>query len=142
MAKEQISVLVVDDDDVAIEAVTRSLERQQVDLPIAVASDGSAALKMLRGEAGEPPVCSPLMILLDLNMSGMSGLEFLEALRADPKLHHNVVFVWTTSDSEHDRAAAYEKHVAGYLVKSSTDRRHGYLAHLLRLYQDHVSLHG
>lgn len=141
MSKDKISVLVIDDDDVAIEAVVRSLEQQKVDLPVATASDGSEALKMLRGESGETPVCEPLMILLDLNMSGMSGLEFLEALRADPKLHHNVVFVWTTSDSQHDRNAAYEKHVAGYLVKSSSDRRHGYLANLLRLYQDHVTLH-
>ena len=139
MSKEQISVLVIDDDDVAIEAVSRALRQEKMDLPIVVASDGNEALRLLRGEE-HSAVCSPLMILLDLNMSGMSGLEFLDALRADPKLHHNVVFIWTTSDSDSDRSAAYRQHVAGYLVKSNADRRHGYLASLLKLYQDHVTL--
>jgi CheY-like chemotaxis protein len=80
------------------------------------------------------------LILLDLNMAGMNGLEFLQALRADPLLQHHVVFVWTTSDSCRDREAAYAHHVAGYVLKSSSDVRHAYMSQLVALYRDHVKL--
>jgi len=140
MSEGQMSVLVIDDDDVAVQAVVRSLEKQQIDLPVVSAADGAEALRLLRGEDSSRSICSPLMILLDLNMAGMSGIEFLESMRSDPKLHHNVVFVWTTSDSHNDREAAYARHVAGYMVKSSNDRRHAYLAGLLQLYREHIKL--
>jgi CheY-like chemotaxis protein len=140
MSRNQLSVLIVDDDDVAIEAVERALKQEQLNLPVISASDGMAALQLLRGDGTVPLNGIPLVILLDLNMPGMNGMEFLSALRADPKLQHNVVYVWTTSNSDKDRDAAYRQHVAGYMVKSSSDRGHGYLADLLKLYQNHVTL--
>jgi len=60
----------------------------------------------------------PYIILLDLNMPRMSGIEFLEVIRHDDALRDTVVFVLTTSKADEDRTAAYKKHVAGYIVKS------------------------
>ena len=58
------------------------------------------------------------MILLDLNMPRMKGQKFLDTMRDDKELDDSVIFVLTTSDTEKDRAAAYKKYVAGYIVKS------------------------
>lgn len=140
MAEHAMSVLLVDDDDVSTESVVRGLEFHNVRLPAVIARDGRDALAVLRGEDAARAIHTPLLILLDLNMPGMSGLEFLGALRADENLHHHVVFVLTTSDSEYDRTAAYDKHVAGYIVKSPLDRHHSRLVRLLEQYRETVTL--
>ena len=60
----------------------------------------------------------PDLILLDLNMPRMNGLEMLAELRNDPVLSSAVVFVLTTSKADEDIVVAYQQHVAGYIVKS------------------------
>jgi CheY-like chemotaxis protein len=57
------------------------------------------------------------MVLLDLNMPRMNGIEFLEAIRQDPQLKTVPVVVLTTSSAEEDRLNAYRHNVAGYIVK-------------------------
>ena len=74
------------------------------------------------------------MVLLDINMPRMNGIEFLEALRADPKLSRTIVFVLTTSDREEDKVAAYEHHVAGYILKSRAGEDFLEVIKLLRVY--------
>ena len=110
---QPVTVFVIDDNDVDIEAVHRAFRRVKIGNPIAVAHDGKEALQMLR--AGEVP--SPYIILLDLNMPGMDGLTFLEELRADDQLRSSVVFIVTTSDAARDLQASYQLNVAGYVVK-------------------------
>lgn len=90
--------------------------------PLYVANNGLEALSMLRGEAGEkPPVPKHRrLILLDLNMPKMNGLEFLEVLRSDPDLQSIPVVVLTTSDEDRDRIEAYHYNVAGYILKPVT----------------------
>ena len=83
-----------------------------------VVHDGLEALAVLRGDEGPAPVNRPNIIVLDLNMPRMSGIEFLDQLRADPALHDLIVFVLTTSDAPRDKREAYQRNVAGYLVKS------------------------
>ena len=61
------------------------------------------------------------MILLDLNMPRMGGLELLNTLRNDPSLETSVVFVLTTSKDDEDKLAAYKQHIAGYIVKEKLD---------------------
>ncbi len=112
-----VSLLLVEDDAIDVMTVERMLRKQRVANPLFVAHDGVEALEMLRGEGGREHVPSPYMILLDLNMPRMGGLEFLDKLRADPEHEKAVVFVLTTSDAPEDRAAAYEHRVAGYIVK-------------------------
>jgi len=122
MSKPTINILLADDDDVDVRVVQRSFQKRQMIHPVVVARDGVEALARLRGEDGQPPLEQPLMILLDLNMPRMGGLDFLEELRRDPKLAKSIVFVLTTSDDDRDRTAAYEKHIAGYLLKTDAGR--------------------
>ena len=117
MESETVNILLVDDDEVDVEAVKRALRKAKITNSVRVAHNGLQALAVLRGENGQPPLPQPSVILLDLNMPRMDGLGFLEELRKDPMLRNRVVFVLTTSADERDMAGAYDKQVAGYIVK-------------------------
>lgn len=117
--RDVVTLLIVDDDRVDVRAVTRALRKKGVDNPIEVAANGREALDALRGENGRPRVAWPYIVLLDLNMPRMNGIEFLETVRKDPALSETVVFVLTTSDDDRDKVAAYRHHVAGYVVKTN-----------------------
>ena len=110
-------MLIVDDDDIDATALQRALHKLKLLNPLYRARDGLEALELLR--AGQIP--SPYIILLDLNMPRMNGLEFLAELRLDPTLTHTIVFVLTTSKSDEDIISAYREHVAGYLLKQRMD---------------------
>jgi CheY-like chemotaxis protein len=112
-----LNILLVEDDDVDVMNVRRAFEKNRILNPLYVAADGVAALEMLR--SGEVPA-PRRMVLLDLNMPRMNGIEFLRALRADPQLHMLPVVVLTTSNDERDRVEAYNLNVAGYLLKPVT----------------------
>ncbi|PUA26891.1 MAG: two-component system response regulator [Cellvibrio sp. 79] len=112
-----VSLLIVDDDDIDATALRRALHKLKLLNPLYRAKDGLEALEILRN--GEIP--GPYIILLDINMPRMNGIEFLEVLRADPELTHAIVFVLTTSKSDEDIIAAYREHVAGYLLKQRMD---------------------
>lgn len=112
--------LLVDDDAISIMAMKRALKKLKIVNKTLVAKDGQDALEILNAAAktadGQLP---PFIVTLDLNMPRMNGLEFLEAVRSDPRLHRLVVFVFTTSDMPADIQSAYSKNVAGYLVKDN-----------------------
>lgn len=114
---KEVSLLMVEDDDIDATALKRALHKLKLLNPIYRAHDGMEAMELLR--SGEVP--APYIILLDLNMPRMNGLEFLEELRSDPALTQAVVFVLTTSKSDEDIIAAYQEHVAGYLLKQRMD---------------------
>ncbi len=133
-------VLIVDDDDVARESITRGMRANGIELPVTMATDGVDALAVLRGKDPERLIKSPLLILLDLNMPEMNGFEFLRELRGDPRLTRHVVFAVTTSESLQDHFFAYQYHVAGYIVKTAADRWHSRLAMLLKSYREGVRL--
>lgn len=118
MSTEQVNVLLVEDDEIDVEAVRRAFHERRILNPITIARDGIEALEILRGENGKEPIASPFLILLDINMPRMNGFEFLDVLRADEDLCKSVVFVLTTSTDDEDKMRAYAKHVAGYIVKS------------------------
>jgi CheY-like chemotaxis protein len=115
---KEVTLFIVDDDDIDAIALERALRKLRLLNTVRRARDGQEALDLLR--AGEIP--APFIILLDLNMPRMNGLEFLQALRIDPMLTHAVVFVLTTSKSDEDLVAAYRNHVAGYVFKQHMDR--------------------
>ncbi|TQV80625.1 response regulator [Denitrobaculum tricleocarpae] len=119
MTDKTVTFLLVEDDDVDVKAIERSLRELRIKNPLVIARDGREALEHLRGENNREKIVSPFLILLDLNMPRMNGLEFLAELRSDPELSTSVVFVMTTSKDDRDRLSAYEKHVAGYIVKSN-----------------------
>ena len=124
-----VNFLIVDDDQVDVRAVKRGLLQHKLANPVFVASDGQEALDLLRGANGRKRLPRPYLILLDLNMPRMNGIRFLEEVRCDPELHDSIVFVLTTSSSDQDLVAAYNQHIAGYIVKSDAG------AEFLRLVQ-------
>lgn len=114
---KDINILLVEDDDVDVLNVQRAFQKGNISNPLFVARDGVEALAILRGN--EMP-SERRLILLDLNMPRMNGIEMLRALREDPKLAHTPVVVLTTSNEERDRTEAYGLNVAGYLLKPVT----------------------
>lgn len=119
MAANTVTVLLIEDDAIDAEAVERAFRRARIANPIVHVTDGLEGLRVLRGEEGAATLNRPYVILLDLNMPRMNGIEFLDVLRADESLNDSVVFVLTTSDDDRDKVAAYEKQVAGYMLKSN-----------------------
>lgn len=130
---KEVTLLIVDDDDIDAIALERALRKLRLLNTVLRARDGREALELLLTGA----VPAPYIILLDLNMPRMNGLEFLQTLRTDPLLTHAVVFVLTTSKSDEDLVAAYRNHVAGYVFKQHMDRDFleviGFIEHYWRL---------
>lgn len=112
-----LNILLVEDDEVDVMNVRRAFRQNNVTNPLYVASDGIEALEKLR--SGEIPK-ERRLILLDLNMPRMNGIEFLRELRKDRDLCSTTVVILTTSKDEHDVFNAYDMNVAGYLVKPVT----------------------
>jgi CheY-like chemotaxis protein len=112
-----LNILLVEDDEVDVMNVRRAFQKNHIANPLFVATNGVEALEQLRG--GEIPRDRRL-VLLDLNMPQMNGIEFLRELRRDPELHFTPVVVLTTSNDERDRIEAYDLNVAGYLLKPVT----------------------
>ena len=134
MPDNPVTILLVEDDDVAAEAVERAFRRAKISNPIVRARDGIEALVKLRDKSVPRAVPRPDLILLDLKMPRMNGLTFLQELRNDPELKQTIVFVLTTSDSEKDRDDAYKHLIAGYIVKSRAGQDFMELIQLLDLY--------
>jgi CheY-like chemotaxis protein len=122
MEERIINILLVEDDEVDVMNVQRAFRKNKITNPLYIAENGLEALAMLRSQDGKNPIVPPLrrLILLDLNMPKMNGLEFLHQLRADSKLKSTPVVVLTTSDEDRDRLEAYNLNVAGYLLKPVT----------------------
>lgn len=117
MSGDPVTVLLVDDDDIDVETVTRSFRKLKISNPIRRVRDGEQALHALRGTGSLEKIEKPVVVLLDLNMPKLDGHEFLNELRSDPELDETIVFVLTTSDAEVDRLRAYKRQVAGYILK-------------------------
>lgn len=122
MPKRTVNVLLVEDDEVDVMNVQRAFKRNQIDNPLYIANNGLDALSMLRGSDSEPPSVPGhrRLVLLDINMPRMNGLEFLQELRQDAALKSTPVVVLTTSDADQDRLEAYRLNVAGYILKPVT----------------------
>lgn len=131
MSDVMASILLIEDDEVDVEAIQRLFAWRNIANPLYVASDGEAALRLLHGE-GDAVVQQPCVILLDLNLPRMNGIEFLDELRRDEKVKDSVVFVLTTSNRDYDRVVTSSKYVAGYLVKGEADEDHSQLFRYLR----------
>ncbi len=131
-----VNLLLVEDDDIDAMSITRALKKMRILNPFFRAKDGVEALELLRTSI----VTKPLIILLDLNMPRMGGLEMLKALRSDEQLRDCVVFVLTTSKNDEEIMEAYSQNIAGYIVKSTLDRDFNDLIELLDSYWRIVEL--
>jgi two-component system response regulator len=114
--REKIILLVEDNpDDVAL--TLRALKKNQILNKVIVARDGSEALDFLFGTENSPPIDMPEVILLDINMPRMSGLEVLKRIRADERTRLLPVVVLTTSDEDRDRIDSYRLGANSYISK-------------------------
>jgi CheY-like chemotaxis protein len=111
-------ILVLEDDSIDAEAVRRAFQTAKVTNPVHFARDGIEGLTFLRGN-GNAPLAWPCIVLLDLNMPRMDGIEFLKEVRRDTLLHRLIVFVLTTSQDEKDVLKAYDYNISGYVVKDN-----------------------
>lgn len=112
-----LNIVLCDDDDVDVMNVKRAFAKANITNPMWVATNGLEALNLLR--SSEVPR-ERRLVLLDLNMPRMNGIELLRELRQDPNLKATTVVVLTTSADERDKVEAYNLNVAGYLVKPVT----------------------
>ena len=111
---KMVSILLIEDDDVDAMGIERALRKLKLANPLYRARDGVEGLAMMRNNQ----VPLPFLVLLDLNLPRMSGLETLREIRRDPELTDTIVFVLTTSKDDEDKTSTYKEHIAGYMVKS------------------------
>lgn len=114
------NILLVEDDEVDVMNVQRAFKKNNINNPLDIASNGLEALNMLRKEGESTIPKQRRLILLDLNMPKMNGIEFLRELRSDQKLKHIPVVILTTSNEDKDKVEAYNLNVAGYILKPVT----------------------
>lgn len=113
-----IHILVVEDDEVDVQNIQRTFKKNKIANPLHFAPDGVDALNMLYGRGNmEKLIPTPKIILLDINMPRMNGIEFLKALRSDKDLKSILVFILTSSNDDRDKIEAYKLNVAGYILK-------------------------
>jgi CheY-like chemotaxis protein len=112
-----LNILLVEDDDGDAKALERAFHKAGSTNQMARAIDGIEALEILRGNNGKTKPSSPVILLVDLNMPRMNGIEMVKALRQDEDLRHSVVFILTTSKRDEDKKAAYDLNVTGYITK-------------------------
>ena len=106
-------ILLVEDDQVDVMTVKRALKEIHVTNPLVNLENGEAALNYLR----DPDSVKPCIILLDLNMPIMNGVEFLQVAKQDAQLKRIPVVVLTTSEEQEDKLNSFDLGVAGYMAK-------------------------
>ena len=111
--KTEESILLVEDDVVDAMTVKRALKDLNVTNELIVKGNGEEGLAFLRDENNE----KPCIIILDLNMPKMNGIELLRALKQDEQLRRIPAVVLTTSKGEQDRFETFDLSVAGYMIK-------------------------
>ena len=136
MKNKEVTILLVEDDDVDAMGITRGFEKQAIANKIIHAKDGREALNLLQ----ENQITMPYVILLDLNMPRMSGLEFLAELRKDETLRNSVVFILTTSRNDEDIVSSYQHCIAGYFLKTDSGIGFKSIVNLLNNYWQIVQL--
>ena len=113
MMRNSRPILLVEDDEVDTMTVQRAFKDLKVTNELVHRTNGEEALKYLKAEDSQ----MPCVVLLDLNMPKMNGVEFLKISKEDEKLKKLPVIVLTTSKEEHDIVESFELSVAGYIVK-------------------------
>lgn len=134
LTTKPLNILLVEDDDGDAKAIQRAFHKAKIANLILRAVDGIEALEMLKGAKGRGQAPRPYILLVDLNMPRMNGIQFIQALRDDVDLHQSIIFVLTTSKRDEDKVAAYDLNVAGYIVKETAGRDFLDLAQLVDCY--------
>lgn len=128
--REIVNILMVEDDDIDVEALKRLFSKNGIRNPIYHAANGLEALEIMRGENNKDKLPKPYIVLMDINMPMMNGIELLKEIRNDQELKDSVIFVLTTSPRDEDINVTYKLNVAGYFLKQDVKE----LISLLSLY--------
>jgi len=118
---KSVSILLVEDDKIDQKSLLRSFKKMRISNPLEIANDGVEAWDILTKADGAPRLERPYMVILDINMPRMNGIELLRKIRADEGLKDTIVFVLTTSNDEKDKFEAFDCNVAGYMLKTDMD---------------------
>jgi CheY-like chemotaxis protein len=117
MNEKTLNIVLIDDDEVDVMNVRRALHGGDIRSPLWVAADGLAGLALLRSSTLPR---ERRLVIVDISMPRMNGIEFLRELRQDPCLRTTPVLVLTSSDNPRDMAEAYQLDISGYLIKPAT----------------------
>ncbi|MGI9329433.1 MAG: response regulator [Gammaproteobacteria bacterium] len=131
---QPIKILLVEDDSIDAKAFMRALDQQRISNSVTIARDGVEAWEVLKGKNANEPLGLPYIIVLDINMPRMSGLELLRKIRGDEELRDSIVLVLTTSNDDEDRIKACNLGVAGYMLKSDVGNSCRRAAELVQKY--------
>jgi len=107
-----VTILLVEDDEIDVKALRWAFDKLKIANPLVIARDGVEAWEMLQ----ELP--RPYLIITDINMPRMNGIELLRKIRQSEHCRDSIVFMLTTSNDEQDKIDAYDLNVAGYMLKS------------------------
>ena len=107
-----VTILLVEDDEVDVKALRWAFDKLKIANPLVVAHDGVDGWEKLQ------TLPRPYLIITDINMPRMNGIELLRKVRESGDFHDSIVFVLTTSSDEQDKIDAYNLNVAGYMLKS------------------------
>ena len=107
-----VTILLVEDDEIDVKALRWAFDKLKIANPLVIARDGVEAWETLQ----ELP--RPYLIITDINMPRMNGIELLRKIRQSDQFRDSIVFVLTTSNDEQDKIDAYDLNVAGYMLKS------------------------
>ncbi len=130
-----LNIVLVEDDDTDVEVIQRRFQKKNIGNPIHRARDGIEALELLRGTKDRQNLQSPYVMLIDINMPRMNGIELLAELRADPQLKDSIAFILTSSKQPKDVLRAYDFQVAGYFLKDDMDATIDLLSNYWRINQ-------
>jgi len=111
-SNQEVTILVVEDDAIDVKALLTAFKKLKIANPVTVAKDGIEGWEVLQD------ISRPYLIILDINMPRMNGIELLEKIRASEKFHDSIVFILTTSTDDKDKFEAYDLNAAGYMLKS------------------------
>jgi CheY-like chemotaxis protein len=107
-----VTILLVEDDEIDVKALRWAFDKLKIANPLKIARDGVEAWELLQ----ELP--RPYLVITDINMPRMNGIELLRKIRQSEHCRDSIVFVLTTSNDEQDKIDAYDLNVAGYMLKS------------------------
>jgi len=128
--KDLRPILFVEDDSIDAMTIKRAFMELKVTNPLVHKANGGQALEYLRSKGNK----KPCVILLDLNMPKMNGIEFLKIVKADDELKSIPVVVLTISEEERDIAESFRLSVGGYIVKPVDYKKFVEAVRLLNLY--------
>jgi CheY-like chemotaxis protein len=134
MEPKSVDILLVEDNADHVELIVKALRNNNVLNEVHVAISGEEAMDFLYQRGAYVDAARPGLILLDIKLPGMDGIEFLRRIKADPKLKLIPVVVLTTSGSEKEIAESYNCGANSYIVKPVDFERFAKVIKELKLY--------